>query len=509
MSNEKNSYGQILRSSSIVGGAQAGVYLIGLARVKLVAILLGPTGVGLVGLYTSAIGLIGVVSGMGVGESAVREIARAHGQDSAEKVARTVLVLRRVCWATGLFGWVLAILFREQISTAISGSPRHSGAIAWLGSIVLLNAISYGQLALLQGLRRIGDMARANVLGSLAGSFVVILIYFALGQTGIIPAMIAAALISLGGSYWFARRIVVAPLSVDWDETWRGFRRLAGLGVALMWGYFLQATIDIFTRSLITRKFGIEAAGIYQSAWALSGLFAFFVLTAMGADFYPRLTATIHDHEKAARAVNEQTEIGILLALPGLLAILAFAPMAIKLLYTQQFLAAADLLPWMALGVFCRVVSWPLSYVQVAAGASRWFAVTVTALYGSQALLTLWLVEGNGIIGAAYASVVPYALFSIAMLWVTRVLIGFSWSIESRNLIMVSTAFIVAGFAARYTPLDSGSIIAGGVLTLAGTLFCLRGLAARLGEGHRIVKWLLIAPGGRYLLTRETRNLQR
>lgn len=501
----KNSYGQILRSSSIIGGAGAGVYLIGLARVKLVAILLGPTGVGLVGLYMSAVGLIGVVSGMGVGESAVREIARAHDQDSAE-TARTVLVLRRVCWATGLFGWVLAILFREQISLAMTGSPRHSIAIACLGSIVLLGAINHGQLALLQGLRRISDLARANVLGALVGSFVVVPIYFTLGPTGIVPAMIAAAVASLGGSYWFTRRIAVAPLTVDWHETWRGFRRLVGLGVAFMWSAVLLAALDIFTRSLITRRMGIEAAGIYQSAWALSGLFAYFVLAAMGYDFYPRLTATIHDHEKAARAVNEQTEIGILLALPGLLAVLAFAPLAIKILYTQQFLAAADLMPWFALGVFGRVVSWPLSFVQVAAGASRWFAATMTGLFGTQALLTLWWVEGNGIIGAAYAFVASYALFLIAMLWVTCVLIGFSWSTEARNLIMVSTVFIVAGFAVRYTLSDFGSTIAGGVLTFAGMLFCLRGLAARLERGHPIVKWLLLAPGGRYLLAKETEN---
>ena len=176
--------------------------------------------------------------------------------------------------------------------------------------------------------------------------------------------------------------------------------------------------------------------------------------------------------------------------------------LAIKLVYTQQFLAAADLMPWLALGVFGRVVSWPLSFVQVAAGASGWFAATTTALFGTQALLTLWLVEGNGTIGAAYAFVASYALFLIAMLWVTRVLIGFAWSTEARKLIMVSTAFIVVGFVARYALSDFGSTIAGGVLTLAGMLFCLRGLAARLGRGHRIVKWLLIAPGGRYLLAR-------
>jgi enterobacterial common antigen flippase len=504
MTGEKNSYGQILRASSIVGGGQAANYLIGLARVKLAAMLLGPTGVGLVGLYTSAIGLVGVVSGMGVKSSGVREIVRAYGQDDADEAARTVLVLRRVCWATGLFGWGLTILFREQISTLMTGSPKHAGAIACLGSTLLLSEISSGQLALLQGLRRIGDLARANVFGALASSLVTVLIYFALGQAGIVPALIVAALISLAGSYWFARRIEVAPVTIDWSETWRGFRRLISLGLAMMWGGVLVAGLDMMTRSIIVRDFGVESAGIYQAAWALSGVFAGFVLSAMGTDFYPRLTATINDKSLAVRAVNEQTEVGILLALPGLLAALALAPLAIKLLYTQQFLAAADLLPWMAVGVFGRVLSWPLGYVQLAAGASRWFAATQTTFVGLQAVLTLWLVARCGIIGAAYAFAATYALYTLAMLGVTRSLIGFSWSAEARKLILASAIFVVAAFAARFLASDLASFIAGGALTLAGSLFSLRGLASRLSEGSRLRQWLLALRGGRYLLAGAT-----
>ena len=182
MTAEKNTYGQILRSSSIVGGAQAANYLIGFARVKLVAMLLGPTGIGLVGLYTSAIGLVGTVSGLGVGSSAVREIVRAYGQSDPQEAARTIIILRRVCWATGFFGWMLAVVFREPISLAMSGSSEHAGAIAVLGATLLFGAVSGGQLALLQGLRRIGDLARAEVTGAALGSVVSVAIYFVLGR---------------------------------------------------------------------------------------------------------------------------------------------------------------------------------------------------------------------------------------------------------------------------------------------------------------------------------------
>jgi PST family polysaccharide transporter len=502
MTAEKNSYGQILRSSSIVGGAQAANYVIGLLRVKIVAVLLGPSGVGLIGLYTSAIGLVGTVSGLGVGSSAVREIVRANAKGDPEEIARTVIVLRRVCWATGLLGWALAVVFREPISIAMTGSAEHGAAVALLGATLLLGAVSSGQLALLQGLRRIGDLARANVTGALAGSIVTIVIYFALGEAGVVPALIAAALVTLACSCWFARRVAFTPASIGWRETWRGFRGLVGLGLAFMWGGVLGAGLDMLTRAIIARRFGVEGAGMYQAAWALSGVFANFVLSAMGADFYPRLTTVIGDREKAARAVNEQTEIGVLLALPGLLAALVFAPLAIRLLYAPQFLPAADLLPWMALGVFGQVVSWPLGFVQLALGASRWFAATETIFVGLQAMMMYWLVERCGIVGAAYAFAAIYALYVAAMLGATRFLIGFSWSSEARRLILTSAAFVAAAFAARSFSSDLASLTLGAAVALAGALFSLHGLAGRLGGGHPLVKWARMAPGGQLLLGR-------
>ena len=88
------SVGPILRSSSsssIIGGANALNYLVGLVRIKVVAVLLGPAGVGLISLYTSAMALLGTASGLGLGSSGVRE------------VVRTVHMLRRLCWVIGSF----------------------------------------------------------------------------------------------------------------------------------------------------------------------------------------------------------------------------------------------------------------------------------------------------------------------------------------------------------------------------------------------------------------------
>ena len=499
MSDDGKSYRQILRSSSIMGGAQALNYLIALVRVKVVAMLLGPSGVGLVSIYASAMGLLATVSGLGISSSAVREVVQAYSKEDAQQAARTVQILRRACWATGVLGWLLAIALAKPVSQWMMGTPEHAWAIAVLGATLLIGAVSGGQLALLQGLRRIGDLARANVLGVLLSTVVAIGLYAWLGKDGVVPVMLASAVVSLGFSYWFARKVPVVPVAVSWSETVTGTRRLAGLGVAFMWSGVLTAGIDMLTRSIITRELGLHAAGIYQAAWGLSGLFAGFVLSSMGADFYPRLTACIHDKELAVRTVNEQTEIGILLALPGLLATLAFAPLMMEFFYTKQFLPGAELLPWMVLGVFGRVLSFPMGFIQLAMGASRWFIATETIFIGIQAALVFWLVPMCGLVGAAYAFALTYCLYLTGMLWVGRILIGFRWSKNVLKMMILTASLVGAGLALSLLWPGGGGMLAGAAITLAGLVLSMRGLISRLGSDNKWVEKIRAIPGGRWL----------
>ncbi len=495
MSDEDKSYRQVLRSSSVMGGAQALTYIIGLVRIKIVAMLLGPSGIGLVGLYASAMGLIGTVSGLGIASSGVREVVQAYSHEDAARAARTVRILRRACWATGVLGWLLAIAVAQPVSQWMFGSPDHAWAIAVLGVTLLIGSVSAGQLALLQGLRRIGDMARASVLSALVSSAVAIALYAWLGQDGVVPVLVASALVSLGFSYWFSKRVAVSPVTVSWADTLVGTRRLAGLGVAFMWSGVLTAGVDMLTRSVITRQHGLEAAGIYQAAWALSGLFAGFILGAMGADFYPRLTAVIHDKVKAAKAVNEQTEIGVLLALPGLLATIAFAPLVIEVFYTKRFLPGAELLPWLVIGVLGRVISWPMGFIQMAMGASRWFVATETIFIGLQATFVLWMVPAYGAVGAAYAFALTYALYVMGMLWVSRMLIDFRWSSAVLGTLSVTVLLVMGALAARLLWSGGAGVAVMGGLTLVALLFSVHGLVRRTGGHSQWARRLASIPG--------------
>src|SRR6185437_15065321 len=101
--------------------------------------------------------------------------------------------------------------------------------------------------------------------------------------------------------------------------------------------------IAYVVRIIILKKVGLEGAGLYQSAWTIGGLYVGFILQAMGADFYPRLTASANDNAECNRLVNEQAFIGLLLGGPGVLATLTLAPLVITIFYTARFYAAVEI----------------------------------------------------------------------------------------------------------------------------------------------------------------------
>ena len=84
---EGSSHGQILRSSVLIGGSQALVLLVGVARTKILAVLLGPAGFGLMSVYMAIGDLAAGIASLGVDRSGVREIAVAVGSGEEERIA--------------------------------------------------------------------------------------------------------------------------------------------------------------------------------------------------------------------------------------------------------------------------------------------------------------------------------------------------------------------------------------------------------------------------------------
>lgn len=492
---EKNSYVQILKSSSIMGGVALFTMLLGFIKTKFSAILIGVVGVGLTANYVAIQTVFCQIAGLGIQSSAVRNIASAIRENNDQSLGRAVLTLHRICWLTGLLGMILVIGLSPLISQWTFGSKQYVPDVAALSLIVLLANLTGGYSALLQGTRRIRHMALANASSAMLGVIITVGFYFLMGLRGIIPALVLAAAMQFIIFWRIARTIQVEMVVMTWNESFYVAGGMIRLGIAMMWSGFLGSIVIYAVNALITQQIGLEAVGIFSAAFAVSGILVNFILNAMGADYYPRLTGFADDREGMNKLVNEQAEIGLLLAMPGLIAVLSLAPWIIHLLYTSDFLQAARLLQWFILGCMARVIQWPMGFIQLALNKVWWFTFVQTLFNCVTVIFVWWGITLGGIEGVSVAYFLQAIFSLVVIVMVARHITDFHLSDSVMRMIWTMLPIVFLSFVgSRMLPIIFSTIL-GLILILLVTVYSLRGLAQRVGSENRIFKMLNWVPG--------------
>ena len=478
---EGTSHAEALKSTSIIGGSTVIVMLIRMLRTKALAILLGPGGIGLEAIYDSVITLSKTAVDLGVSSAGVRQIASAVGSGSQPVITATVFTLRRVCLVLGIIGAVALFLLREFVSRVAFGNADHGSDIGVLSIILLFGAVMGGQGALLQGMRRIGDLAKMNMFGALAGAILSVPIVFVWGRAGIPAYMVLAAGVGAFISWSYARRIQIERTKVPFRQVTEEARSLLKLGLVFLASGLMTAGALFLLRVLVTRQEGVYGAGQFQAASALSMVYVGFVLQAMGTDFYPRLTALAHDDRKCNQLVNEQAEISILLALPGVLATLALAPWVIQIFYSSKFDKASEILCWQVAGTFLQVNSWPMGFILLAKSRAAALFWTDLASYSFYVVLGWLGLKYFGLPGTGMAFLGLYAFHWCVVYVIVRKISGFALSPANVRLTLLGIATVAVTLCTRLTLPEPWATGVGFVLAVGTGLYTMRTLIRLVG----------------------------
>jgi enterobacterial common antigen flippase len=413
---------------------------------------------------------------LGIVSSGVRQIAEAAGSGDASRVARTAAVLRRTSLLLGLLGAAVLAASSVFVSTWTFGGREYWPAIVLLAGAVFCRIVSDGQNALIQGLRRIGDLARMGVLSACIGSAVTLWLIWLLGTTGIAPALVASASSTLGVATYFRRRLDIPRLGIERSALRSEAEPLLKLGLPSMASAVLGTASAYVIRIIVRDWLGLEAAGLYQSAWTIGGLYVGFILQAMGSDFYPRLAAAAQHHEECNRLVNEQALVGLLLAGPGVVATLTFAPLVVTVLYNASFAAAAEPLRWICLGMTLRVWAWPMGNIIMAKGDRGLLFLVESAACVVHVALAAGLIAAFGLAGAAMAFACLYVWHGLFVYVIVRRLTGFRWSPEYGRTLAAIAPVVGVVFVTSSTGSASAAVV-GGVAFVLISAYSVRRLA--------------------------------
>lgn len=439
MNNNKQSYTQIFKSSSIIGGSSIVSIITGIIKTKAIAMLLGPSGVGLIGLYSNILATASTLSGLGLNSSGVRQIAHANSTDSKLLIVSVKKSLLLASIILGLIGAICTWLLRGPISMLVFKSPNHSINIGWIAIGIFFTVLSGSQAAILNGMRRITDMAWVTVISSVTSALIAVLSVYFFAASGITVFIISTPILTFFIGQHFLSRIPYPSEIVSFSDIKQQLQLLIKLGSVLMISGLLTTGTQLIVRTKINHDLGIEATGHFQASWTISMLYIGFILTAMGADFYPRLTSVISKPSLVNKMVNEQTEVALLLAGPFLIGTITFSPQIINTLYLQSFEPSIALLRWQILGDLLKIISWPMGIILLASGSGKKYFL-VELIWNSCYLMFLFLtIKYFSLASAGIGYFLSYLVFVIVVYLFASKHSGFRFSLLNKKIILIYT----------------------------------------------------------------------
>lgn len=213
----KEGYRTAFKATSLFGGVQVVTVLTGLLKSKLVAVWMGTTGFGILSLYNAAVNLIFSISNLGLQSSAVRDIAAASADKG--KTLAIIKAVNRWVLASGLLGAFLTVALSPRLSRWLFESDQYVGAFVLLSAAVLLMGLFNQNYAVLQGLRKLRLMARANIFGALAGFVCSVPVFYFFREQGLAWTVVISALASAVVSLLYVRKLGLVLPKQDWHTS--------------------------------------------------------------------------------------------------------------------------------------------------------------------------------------------------------------------------------------------------------------------------------------------------
>lgn len=446
----RNSYGGIFKAIALFGGVKLINILISILRSKAIAILIGPTGMGISNLLKSTTDTVNRITGCGLHTSAVRDVAKAYHEQDQNRINVTITTVRGLVWATGLLGAFLVLAFAGSLSQFAFGNREYTAAFRILSIMLVFLQINIGQIALMQGTFHYKDMAKANLIGHVLSLVLTLPLYYFFREKGIVPALLIASLITLILSTIYSKKIHYKKVKLSIKEYWKNGKDMLTVGFVIALGGLISNASSYLMNVIISRVQSVEAVGLYSAATTIANSYVFLILSAMTTDYVPRLSAINGNNEEQVKTINKQMEMVVLLLTPLVVTFIVFAKEAIWILYSPKFYAVTHMLEFLMFGMLFRAISWCLSYAFIARGDSKIFLTNEIIIFFISLSCKFVGFYYFGFTGIGVSIIVVYLVYTAIMAIVAKKRFGFSFDNGFIKLTLTSTAICFVALMVSY-----------------------------------------------------------
>jgi O-antigen/teichoic acid export membrane protein len=444
MTDSKSSYRQIIKSTSIFGSVQVFNIIISLIRSKIIALIIGPAGIGLIGLFNATLSLVGSFTNAGIETSGVKAISTV--ENNPDSLSKEVSIVKRLIWITGILGTIAVAALSSLLSIISFGNEKYTFAFVLISFTLLFKQLTNGSFVVLQGLSKIQYLAKANLYGNLLGLLISLPLFYFFNIDGIVPSIVLSSFISMMVAFYFRSKIKIEHVRLTNKEVFAEGKQLIVLGFSLSLIGLLTTLSSYLLQVFISNYKSVTEVGLYSAGFTILNTYVGVIFTAMATDYYPRLAKVCHDNGLVKKLVIEQSIIAVLLLTPIIVLFLIFAPSVIRLLYSKEFLPIVPLVCWGILGMIIKAVSWSMGYILIAKGDSNTFIKTSIGFNSLFLIINLIGYYFYGLEGLGITFFINYIIHFFGLKIITAKKYDFNFDNEFYKLFLYCVVICVTTF---------------------------------------------------------------
>lgn len=386
----------------------------GLISVKVVASIIGPAGVALVGQLNNFASIVMSFASGGINSGITKYVAEFKEDDS--KVAQYLSTALRITGICTLLCSLLLITLHHYISELIMLTPDYGYVFVIFGLTVFMYALNNLLISVVNGYKEFRRYVRISIANSILGvAFTVSLVLCWHLEGALISAvsyqsiMLLITLFMIRKLRWFSWEFFKDKLSRFISG--RYFRyTLMTLTTALT-----VPVVQMILRGYVMAEISPTEAGWWEGMNRISNMYLMVITSSFGVYYLPRLSE-LKDPAEIRHEIFKAYKVIVPMLLGGFVIIYFLRFFIIRLLFTPQFLPMQQLFAWQMAGDLFKICSWLLAYIMVAKAMTKLFVGTEIVFSLTYLGLGFLFVNINGIVGLTQGYLANYIVYTIVMI---------------------------------------------------------------------------------------------
>ncbi|MBD3905448.1 O-antigen translocase [Chryseobacterium sp. Ch-15] len=387
--------------------------LAGFISTKVVALIVGPPGVAVIGAFINFIAIVLAFGNGAITNGIIKYTAEyTNNINKSFKLFNTALVISFVC---SLVCCAILFVFSKYLSILIFTNDQYSFIIKFLGFFLLFYSLNTLLISILNGRGLINLYTIVNTIGSLFSVVLTcVLVYFYKVQGALYALVLSQSVIFIFTFYFFFRKTNFQKKNFRLEYNKIIGKKLFKYSFMAIISALTVPVSQILIRNIIIDFEGVNSAGFWQGIMKISDAYLLVVLTALGTYYLPKLSST-KDNSLIKKEILQGYKYILPVTLLGLIIVYFCRNIIIQILYDDRFLQMNDLFLWQLVGDFFKITAYLLSYVMLAKAQMKLYIATEIIFSASYILFSYLFITTYGVIGATYAFALNYFIYMIVL----------------------------------------------------------------------------------------------